>query len=143
MRRVAFAFLLLCVWSVAGRFSQGTTTLIYPQIIASIAVTDQTAPTPFIPIVTPVASGMYRISAYIETSGLIHCTNAWQAQIQWTDDVGARAVLNTSQASNSCASSFTAVTVRGAAGMPIAYKVRATGGPTTPYDLYITVEQLM
>jgi hypothetical protein len=67
----------------------GNPALPYPRVVATVALTDQTAEIPTTTLFTPQSDGLYRISSY----GVVTAPNSgpnglWEVQLNWTDDSG-------------------------------------------------------
>jgi len=145
--------LLMAVTSFA-QDAQRTTTNGGASIVATVALTSQTANISKTALYTPTANGVFRISAYM-TMVVPGSTGAWWLTGYWDDDAGAEKTLiykvnsNTKSPSASCNSAggtacgSSVFVIDGKAGMPISYDVGAHAGATGTYDVFIVVEQLM
>jgi len=140
MRDARAWFLLgaLVVWAcVFGRTKAegGAVAISYPVIVAKVALTNQTAPIPLKTILTPQQDSLYRVSYYVDCSGL---NLDWIFLLHWTDVNG-----NEESPSNPCNSpnnpSFGHLTVRAKAGSPLSYETKGVAGQ---YDLFFTAECL-
>jgi len=153
MGKARLCLALVLVWFLAGRVSRSTTTIIYPQIVASVALTNQRSPILSTTLVTPDADGLYRVSTYLAMTTPGTTNGGWTLYTSWFDDahkaefnissVSEQAIppLDNCNGTNLCPQ----VTIaRVKAGKPLAYKVAPPSqtGDHGVYELFITVEQL-
>ena len=80
MRRASIC-LLVAIWSCTISFAQSATTP-FPVVVATINLTNQTAPIDDTTIVTPTKDTTYRIPGYITASGY---SGAWSFLVDWTN----------------------------------------------------------
>jgi len=132
----------------------GRSTTAGPTIVATVALTSQTANISTTGLYTPTADGVFRISAYM-TMVVPGSTGSWWLTAYWDDDAGAQQNViykinaHTKSPSASCnaaggtACGSSVFVIDGKAGMPISYDVGAHAGATGTYDVFIVVEQLM
>lgn len=114
-----------------------------PNIVAQVALTNQTANIPLTTLLTPPATGLYRVSGYMDCSG--DAMNVAEFELSWTGPAG-NANLGTLGAVSNCTSnspttwSYTVLDTRGS---PLSYEVGgAISFPPFSYDIFFTVEQL-
>lgn len=120
--------------------SDGSTCVALPCIVASISALDQATPVNPTALIAPEASGLFRVTVYMESSPVQG--SHWGLSFGYTDDLKTRSTA-ISQVHPAQVASFTDI-FRNVAGQPITYAVK---GPNSPppgatYDLFITVEQL-
>ena len=146
MRKLGFVVLVLCVGVFSARWAKSTTMFMSPQIVASLALTDQTDPIPSTDFFTSDTGGLYRVNAYVVLFGdNIDCAN-WSGQIRWIDDTARPQLLTVTSGYRPFCGPPTSnqLIVRVAPGTALSYRtVGGTGHGTPKYSLYITVEQLM
>jgi hypothetical protein len=145
MSKLTFAVLVL-LWGscltaqdLKPRSNEPSQCAALPCIVASIALTDQTTPASQIAVVTPTTSGVFRVTAYIESSALDG--SQWGLQFKYTDDLRGRSEgLYQIHPGDSVSLVYS---IRDVAGQPITYTVSElknwTGGS---YDLFVAVEQI-
>ncbi len=117
--------LLLSAFSLAGNAQ------IFPTVVATVKLTNQTAGIPKTTLFTPTADGMFRVSVYmvnIMDGGTT--ASYWATAIGWTDDIGTWQIRNvaevfTSKYYNSAllVPNASPVTFWAKAGTPINYNV--------------------
>jgi len=114
-----------------------------PNIVAQVALTNQTANIPLTTLLTPHAIGLYRISGYMDCSG--DTLNVAEFELSWTDPTG-NANLGSLGAASNCTSGTPTTwsyTVLDTKGSPLSYEVAgAMSFPPFSYDISFTVEQL-
>lgn len=113
-----------------------------PVIVAQVALSDQTGAIPVSTLVTPRSSGLFRVSGSV--IGLAGCNSTAPAEVAliWTDDRGAeQGQLFNPGVLESSAYGLSSV-VRVIAGTPLSYEIPSGDVNCTPYDLFLTVEQL-
>ncbi len=54
--------------------TEGNTSITYPNIIAKVALTNQTQAIPLTTLVTPSSDGLFRISAYMNSPSACSCS---------------------------------------------------------------------
>jgi len=114
-----------------------------PNIVAQVALTNQAANIPLTRLLTPHATGLYRVSGYMDCSG--DTLNVAEFELSWTDPTG-NANLGSLGAVSNCTNNSPitwSYTVLDTKGSPLSY---AVGGgisfPPFSYDLFFTVERL-
>ncbi|MGA8153029.1 MAG: IPT/TIG domain-containing protein [Terriglobales bacterium] len=114
-----------------------------PNIVAQVALKKQTANIPLTTLLTPQATGLYRVSGYMDCSG--DTLNVAEFKLSWTDPTG-NANLGTLGAVSNCTSNSPTTwsyTVLDTKGSPLSYEVAgAISFPPFSYDIFFTVEQL-
>lgn len=111
-----------------------------PQIVAKQSFLAQTVGLGSTTVYTPAASGLYRISAYVETS-----SGTASVYITWTDDhraqgTGTSVILGQSNGGNFQTNGDFQVNVIRATTNPIA--ISSTYSGTGSYDIYVVIELL-
>jgi hypothetical protein len=147
MSRLGFlALLLTCISSLpvtaedtGQRINEPSSCATLPCVVASISLQGQTAPVAETAVFIPSTSGLFRITAYIESSAMNG--SQWGLQFKYTDDLrGRSAALYQVHPGDSESIVYN---IRDVAGQPINYTVSElknwTGGS---YDLFITVEEI-
>lgn len=111
-----------------------------PCIVASVSLTDQTAPIPPTTLVTPAANGLFRVTYYLESSRVQG--SVWGVSFNWRDEMKTR-TTGTLQAQAGTITAGT-IAVRSITGHAITYTASAGGTPPpdASYNLFITVEQV-
>lgn len=141
MKRLLLVAAALLILST-GAFAQCST---FPCVVASVSLPHQTEALAPATLLTPSASGTFRVSYYLSTGPGGNDGHNWATYIRWTDDQGPRNVY-TQVGSNSSSAPYASVIVHVVAGQPLQYRTAALGGrdSSTPkvYDLYIVVEQI-
>jgi hypothetical protein len=137
--------LLLSAFSIAGNAQ------IFPAVVATVKLTNQTAGIKKTTLFTPTADGMFRVNVYmvnIMVGGNVDST--WGTSIGWTDDNGPWqlrdvAQVLTTEHDNSVFYVSNPFTFWSKAGTPINYNVTLKSGPApgSAYNVYITLEQTM
>jgi hypothetical protein len=122
----------------ARRASDGTC-VVFPCVVATLSVTNQTAAVSETALFTPTTSGLFRVTYYMESSPIL--ASVWGLQFKYADDLKVRSEpvvrVNPGQSP-----SFSLM-FRDVAGQPITYAVtQIKSSPDAYYDLFITVEQL-
>ena len=147
MRRLSITItLLLLAFSVAGNAQT------FPTVVATVRLTNQTAPIKKTALFTPTADGMFRVSVYmvnVMDGGTTQML--WATGIGWTDDIGTWqlpyvAQVYTSKHYNSALLvPNPPITFWAKAGTPINYDVTLNSGPApgSVYNVYISLEQIM
>jgi len=141
MKRYLVALFLFGL-SVSG-FAQAQCAA-FPCIVASVALTNQTQAALQVPLYTPPTDGLFRISAYEQTTKLGSVSGGfWKFIFGWTDPLKPRTISG-QVSDNGWSTLWAPITIRDVAGQPIAYSVKPGGGNPglTSYNLFITVEQL-
>lgn len=142
MRKSTLFVLLLAVLSITASISQAQLT---PIIVARVNKPSQTAPIGTTTIYTPIASGMFRMSVYMELAIADPSSfSSWSMGANWTDDVEGVGTGGLIVLANSGMSSLSgSVLIRAVAGTPITYFVDLGGAPdNSAYSLYIVLERL-
>ena len=154
MRKTLWLTLILMAVNSFAQDAQRTTTIVNPAIVATVALTSQTANISKTALYTPTADGVFRISAYM-TMVVPGSTGSWWLTAYWVDDAGAEQTViykinsHSKSPTNSCnaaggtACGSSVFVVDGKAGLPISYDVGAHAGATGTYDVFVVVEQLM
>ena len=141
MKRLLLVAAALLILST-GAFAQCST---FPCVVASVSLPHQTEALAPATLLTPSASGTFRVSYYLSTGQGVNDGHDWAAYIRWTDDEGPRNVY-TQVGSNGSSAPYANVIVHVVAGQPLQYRTAVLGGrdSNTPkvYDLYIVVEQI-
>lgn len=147
MRRLVIAItLLLSALSLAGNAQ------IFPTVVATVKLTNQTAGIAKTALFTPAADGMFRVNVYLVNTMVSPGVDAlWNIGIGWTDDIGTWqyrtvAEVHTEVHNNSVFfQDPVTLTLWAKAGTPINYNVWLKLGPApgSAYNVYITLEQLM
>jgi hypothetical protein len=134
------ARLLVCsliVLASAAAFAQSS-----PQIVAQVSLQNQSADIPRTVLVTPTASGIYRITAYF-VSGSNSATGGWGLRLHWKDEDGGRITpIRWADLGRLTHVISVTYTVRSITGQPIQFSVNGFDSPNFSYNLFITVEQL-
>lgn len=120
--------------------NEGSQCAAFPCVVASVSLTDQTTSVSHVPIFTPTATGLYRITYYEASSPILG--SSWAFEWDWTDDFKTR---NYGPFTLSRGSYFNASVpaARVLAGQPITYTITAgSHAEGTSYNLFATVEQL-
>jgi hypothetical protein len=152
-KTVLLTLILMAVTSFA-QDTQRTPPTGSASIVATVALTSQTANIPKTALYTPTADGVFRISAYM-TMVISGSTGSWWLTAYWNDDGGAeqtaiykinshsKSPTNSCNAAGGTACGSSVFVIDGKAGMPISYDVGAHAGAAGTYDVFIVVEQLM
>ena len=152
-KRLLLPLLLMAVTGFA-QDAQRTTTSGSVTIVATVALTSQTANISKTALYTPTANGVFRISAYM-TMVVPGSTGSWWLTAYWDDDGGpeqniiykinshSKSPNNSCNAAGGTACGSSVFVIDGQAGTPISYDVGAHAGATGTYDVFIVVEQLM
>jgi hypothetical protein len=130
-----------------------------PVIVATVNLTNQTAPISSTTLFTPTSTGVYRVTAYMTQVTPVNTLNIfWYLTLHWTDDAGTQsASLRTNHILLQTLTSGTPPVsygfdalppgstsiIEAKAGQPITYSVvlsKGTNGGT--FSLYLVVEQL-
>ena len=143
MKNFVFAVFLLALTTVGfaqdARRSADGTCVVFPCVVATLSVTNQTVPVSETALFTPTTSGLFRVTFYMESSPVRG--SDWGLQFKYTDDLKTRSEP-VWQATPGNLASFNYV-FRVVAGQPITYAVTQVKiGEGAYYDLFITVEQL-
>jgi len=113
-----------------------------PNIVAQVALTNQTANIPLTTLLTPQATGLYRVSGYMDCSG--DAMNVAEFDLSWTGPTG-NANLGTLGAVSNCSGNSATTwsyTVLDTKGSPLSYEVAgAITFPPFSYNIFFTVEQ--
>jgi hypothetical protein len=127
------------------------TTLPSPAIVASVKLTDQTAVSGPITLVTPSANALYRITGYMEVTETNDLGGEWCAEFGYADPVGPKvnsklAVNTTPNDGQPGTVTSEVIIVEDRAGVPLTYSIGICAGNilnvNVPFDLFFTVEQL-
>jgi len=114
-----------------------------PNIVAQVALTNQTANIPLTTLWTPQANRLYRVSGYMDCSG--DALNVAEFELSWTGPTG-NANLGTLGAVSNCGGNSATTwsyTVLDTKGSPLSYEVAgAITFPPFSYDIFFSVEQL-
>jgi hypothetical protein len=124
--------------------SETTQCAAFPCVVASVQLTNQSQQALQVPIYTPPADGLFRISAYEETQEINGVSGGfWRFTFGWTDPLLHRTIQGDVY-NDSWSVLWAPINIRAVAGQPIAYSVKPGGGNpgVTTWNLYITVEQL-
>lgn len=119
----------------------------HPQIVTSVALSNQTNEIPTTTLFTPQQTGLYRVVAYLTATHPGDGQNVWGLQIQWSDDAGIEQSC-LPNLNNAATPPFAYVTpsisaFEAVAGVPVTYSVFSSGQPVSgAYSLYLTVERL-
>ena len=92
MRKTLWLALILMAVTSFAQDAQRATTIVNPTIVATVALTSQTANISKTALYTPTADGVFRISAYM-TMVVSGATGAWWLTGYWNDDGGAEKTL--------------------------------------------------
>jgi len=114
-----------------------------PNIVAQVALKNQTANIPLTTLLTPQATGLYRVSGYMDCSG--DTLNVAEFELSWTGPAGNATLGSLGAVSNCTGNSPTtwSYTVLDTKGSPLSYEVAgAISFPPFSYDIFFTVEQL-
>lgn len=111
----------------------------FPCVVASVSLTDQTAPLSNVVLVTPTSDALYRMTYYFEATSN---HSYWHLRFGWTDDIKARNYPTSAALNIVHISSYTSVVVvaRQMAGQPLTYSTEQIQAGS--YSLFITVEQV-
>ena len=139
--RLVLAITLLAIFGLCPTSSAQT----FPQVVASVSLTDQNLPIRNTVLYTPSADGIFRITVYENlTTRVERSAVMWNFYVQWFDDAGqgerSFSTLPVDAKPPNATASFT-TTFHAAASQPIIYFV-TEGLRASAYSLYITVEQL-
>jgi hypothetical protein len=144
------AVLLVGVFALAGRNSAAipAASLTSPQIVAKVALTNQSGEIPTKTIFIPPQTGLYRVSPYMAmTSGLSN--GGWNLYFGWTDEGGQEndilmflsgAPPSFGRDGQQLGTTVGGFTFRAVAGQPVTYYTLGSGSGT--YELFLTVERL-
>jgi hypothetical protein len=112
-------------------------------VVAQVALTNQTTNIPLTTLLTPQTTGLYRVSGYMGCSG--NALNAAEFELSWTGPAGS-ANLSTLGAVSNCAGDGATTwnyTVADTKGSPLSYEVGgAITFPPFSYNIFFTVERL-
>jgi hypothetical protein len=113
-----------------------------PSIVAQVTLTDQTGPIPATVLVTPQSSGVFRLSGI--QYGSVGCDSEPPADVavSWTDLRGPETVQAEFNEQTGSSSPGLSVIVEDIAGAPLSYQIPAGNINCTPYNFFMTVEQL-
>lgn len=112
---------------------------VFPCVVASVTLTDQTAPLSNVVLVTPTSDALYRITYYLEPT----TTNSfWNLALNWTDEVRSREWVTAAGLNIQNVISYSALVIlaRQVAGQPLTYSTEQRRAGS--YSLFITVEQV-
>lgn len=110
-----------------------------PAVVAQVALQNQTGAIPPTNLLTVSKSGLFRISLY--ETGQCNNTYPFATQFQWNDDMGQHVEMFPINSFDDGVVGNT-VLVRVNGGSSVSYSVPASQVNCTPYELYMTVEQL-
>jgi hypothetical protein len=118
----------------------------YPQIVAQVHLTGQTAPIPPTTLLVPKKDGLYRVSAYLVDTRIGKPLTVLCFSMTWTDDAGAE-TSGPIPFDGQYGSQFTpwSTTMRVNAGTPLSYSATDNDchvGPVYTYEVFFTVERL-
>jgi hypothetical protein len=120
--------------------SDGSECTAFPCIVATVSLTNQSQALTSTPIFTPVANGIFRLSAYLSAAANSHQGDYVSVFVGWTDELGAKKGVAVANQGSSNAQYATFV-VQDIGGQPLLYQTKPIEGGMT-YNLLITVEQL-
>jgi hypothetical protein len=113
-----------------------------PSAVARVSLTNQSSTIPLTALVTPHTNGVFRVSySLIELPPCSGTSLGGAATLFWTDDRGAEE-WNPELSSLGTGVFYSSVLLRDLSGMPLSYEIATGDVPCTPYDLFLTVEQL-
>lgn len=140
MRKSILHLALVAAFCVAGVAQSAT-------IVDQVTIRDQAAALPRTTMVTPSVDGVYRISGYFDLSSGAVLGTRWCLSLYWADDGGQRGGSGYGiEAPGDSGPSFAsiALVVKAQANRPLRYQTGPCPGATkaSPYNLYLTVEQL-
>jgi hypothetical protein len=127
------------------------TTQSSPTIVASVKLTNQTAESGPITLVTPSVNTLYRITGYMEVTQTNDLGGIWCTEFGFTDPVGPKVntklEVNTSQNDGQPGPvTSTVIVIEDRAGVPLTYSIGICAGTilnvNVPFDLFFTVEKL-
>lgn len=127
-----------------------------PQIVANVALMNQSAPSiPLTILFTPTKAGLYRITTYATVTQPGPLGGSRNEYFSWTDDAGAEATGGLAIYDNAVPPNAfmdaegnnapgAVMTIQAVAGKPVQYQVigSITPPPVSTYSLYITAERL-
>lgn len=108
----------------------------FPCVVASVSLTNQTMSVSRVPIYTPTASGVFRITYYFEADAQ-GIGGSWILTFGWTDDLKPQTIPPVGVQPGTYFSYV--LPVRDLGGHPITYSVM---GNTGSYSLFAIVEQV-
>jgi hypothetical protein len=116
-----------------------------PGTVAQVSLTNQNGPIPLTTLVTPQANAVFRVS--IDWIELPPCSGPGPGSIltlYYTDERGSENLPPplTTLPTPGQGEGNSSVIVRDLSGMPLSYEIETGNLPCTPYDLFLTVEQL-
>ena len=143
MKNFVLAVFLLALTTVGfaqdARRSADGTCAVFPCVVATLSVTNQTVPVSETALFTPTTSGLFRVTVYMESSAIQG--SVWSLQFKNTDDLKKRSGSIVQVAPGQLLSGVSVY--RDVAGQPITYTVaQVKVGEGAFYDLFVTVEQL-
>jgi hypothetical protein len=147
LKSLLLAVVLLCA-GTASYADNPHNTPRAPIVVASISLQNQTATIPETSLFTPTASGDFRVSVYVDWSPLIDPGDAGFITVAWSDDYqqAVQRFLGFGPLFTNAGFATDTFSVHALANSPITYTVGQSGNPpfslATPYNLYVTVEQL-
>jgi hypothetical protein len=111
-------------------------------VVSQVALTGQTNSIPLTTLFTPIANGLFRVSANMLAIGG-SCSVPGSIVLNWTDDGGQRVPQSDGGGAYE-QDGFVSWTViaRVNAGSALSYSTNAQLGSCSSYELYLTVEQL-
>lgn len=123
-----------------------------PYVVASIALTGQTANIPLTSLFTPTATGVYRVAIYAVSTAGTGIDTIPVLNVFWTDDFGTEDLTTSSYGAinisiNAATGEYQPKTlspyiIENVAGQPIQYSVTGGTYSTLIYSLYLVVERL-
>jgi hypothetical protein len=126
----------LCACGVCQANGSSSPCATFPCVVASISLVNQTEPLNQMPVYTPTASGLFRVS-YFEQDGELGF-GLWSFTWNWTDDARYE-TFGSFQLPPTSYFNVGIPSLRVLAGHPITVTVSGRGGS---YNLFATVEQL-
>jgi len=134
--------------NVKVKAADGSECATLPCVVASVTLTDQSAGASGVPFYTPASTGIFRISAYINTSTGTVQRAYWRLDLGWTDSGGPRSGSSISQYLASGQNGFDSATLiaNDVGGQPLTYTATPHGGGQgmggMTYTLVLIVEQI-
>lgn len=142
-KRSVLLFAVLVLMFQVQAYSQNLVTT--PQIVATVSLTNQTAPISPTTLLTPTQSGTYRISAVMVITAANSGAGYWTTNLGFAPDTGPAtdsiAQVNSAQLGGGI-NLYTAA-FRSDAGQPITYSVIDHDGALgSTYELFLVLEKL-
>jgi hypothetical protein len=149
MRNATICLLVVLLGAWTSSVGQNATTRgHYPQVVAKVHLTGQTAVIPQTTLVSPKKDGFYRVSAYIASTYVGYDGQHFGLNMTWTDDGGAESFGGICPYFNGAGSMDAYVwssVMLFKANTPFSYSVSNTSdceSSITTYSVYLTVERL-